>query len=173
MAWFDLSIYTFMKTKPDHYLVDGYPHPVQDHVLRIAKRGYHEKNEFSADIGATHELLAANGVSHENINFIAPSAAAIANLKEIDLVVSLTSWFWHYPRQKYWEAVASVLHGESHLYVDVARGRPADLAFRKNQFVSVETVKEFENGNRLRVLASQLTWLGQNQKRSFIRPLFD
>ncbi len=173
MAWFDLSIYMFMKTKPDLFLVDGYPHPVQDDVLRIAERGYHENYEFSADIGATHELLAANGVSHENINFIAPSPAAIANLKEIDLVVSLTSWFWHYPGQKYWKAVASVLHGESRLYVDVARGRPADLAFLKNHFVSVETVNEFENGNRLRVLASQPTWLGKNQKRSFIRQLFD
>ena len=93
MAWFDLSIYKYMKAKPDVYLVDGYPHSVQDDVLRIARGGNHDDYEFSADIGSTYELLPASGVSHEKINFIAPSPTAIANIKEIDLVVSLTSWF--------------------------------------------------------------------------------
>jgi hypothetical protein len=156
MAWADLSLYKALEVKPMLYLLDGSPAAVDDDELRVAKAGYLEDYEFSSDILATSQVLTGNGVKQEHINFVAPASEGIANLRSIDLVISLTSWFWHYPRQKYWDAVESVLHAESILMVDIAGCRPDDMDFLKSKFREVRVEREFDDCSRLRVVARGL-----------------
>lgn len=153
VGWADLGIYTKLKHKPMLYLLDGSPERIDDDELRIAQRGYFEDYQFSFDILAAHQLLIGNNVSQEHINFLAPSSAAIENLRRIDLVISFTSWFWHYSRDKYWDAVSKILHAESILIVDVAAGRTHDMEFLTDNFHECVVIREYSDGSRLRVMA--------------------
>lgn len=152
-----LAIYHSKKSndKPDLYLLDGSPNKIHDDKLRIAKKGICKKDyEFSFDIFAAQQFLIGNGVRQENINFLAPSPRSISNLKEIDLIISFTSWFWHYPCETYWDSVIKVLHSKSALMVDIFYTYSDDyISLLRRHFIDVDVFQEFEDSTRLRVCA--------------------
>ncbi len=111
------------------YLLDGGNAVEPSDKLRVAKNLYSEQHELTFDIGTTRALQTLNGVCEQHLNFLAPNAEAIRNLKQVDMVTSFTSWGWHYPLEVYWEAVQSLFHPAFKLYIDVRA--PFDAVLRE------------------------------------------
>ena len=139
------------------YIYRSQSNKIHDDKLRIAKKGINEKDyEFSFDIFAAQQFLIGNGVRQENINFLAPCRRSISNLKKVDLIISFTSWFWHYPCETYWDSVIKVLHSKSALMVDMYHTyADKHLSLLRQHFIDVN-FQEHENSTLLRVCAKTL-----------------
>ena len=54
-------------------------------------------------------------------------------MPDIDLILSITSWGFHYPIEIYWEGVREIVHDRSVLFIDL-RKKTNGFDFLKDKF---------------------------------------
>ena len=136
LALTDLCLYTVMKKKPQLYLLDG-SFQSNDNFVHVASGAYEENYQMTFNIKATRDFLIMNGVNQDHINFIAPSSKSLNHLRDINLVISITSWGWHYPFDVYWEGVKSCIADNGKIFLDL-RKKFIDISILKKSFKEVE-----------------------------------
>lgn len=149
----DLVLYKRIKPSPDVYLLDK---DNEHQSLRSVKGGFHQRYIFTADLALTRDFFIQNGVKNDQIHFVDSSINALASLPKIDLILSITSWGFHYPIETYWEGVRKIIHEKSLLFIDLRKGQKG-FEFLKMNFDYHCIVKETDTLIRACFSDSQLT----------------
>jgi len=105
---------------------------------------FHEQGAFYNSLSAAKETLEANGIVSKNIHLIEASEDMQIPVEQVDLVISLISWGFHYPVSTYVEKVWKHLNADGTLIIDIRKGSggEAELATRfKVLSVILETTK--------------------------------
>jgi hypothetical protein len=90
-----------------------------------------------------------NGISKENIHLLEVTEEyKIDAPPEMDLVVSLISWGFHYPLSTYLDQVYNLLRTGGHLIIDL-RYREGGLEELEKRFSSVTKISEFTKSCRI------------------------
>ena len=134
----DLALYKRIKPSPDIYLLDK---DNEHQSLKSVRGGFHQRYIFTADLALTRDIFIQNGVKNDQIHFVDPSTSAIASLPKIDLILSITSWGFHYPIETYWEGVQKIIHEKSLLFIDLRKSQNG-FEFLKEKFLYHCIVKE-------------------------------
>lgn len=103
--------------------------------------GWGDTMEPFNDMSVTEEVMLLNGVQYHIVPFGAEE------LPEVDNVISLLSWCWHYPSSVYLDAVAKALRKGGSLIVDVRRG----MKFKDDRFTQKGVVQSVSSGKGKRV----------------------
>jgi SAM-dependent methyltransferase len=112
---------------------------------------YRSKGAFYNSLPATGNLLNLNGVPKENLYLLEATEDNRINMtQQVDLVISLISWGFHYPVHTYLERVYKLLHEKGRLIIDLRRNQEG-LKELELKFSSVTLIKESKTA--LRVLA--------------------
>ena len=69
------------------------------------------------------QALCLAGISESNIYLIDADPAKIADLRPVDLILSLHSWGFHYPISVYLDSVIKVLAPNGKIIIDIRRGK--------------------------------------------------
>jgi SAM-dependent methyltransferase len=69
------------------------------------------------------DCISASKLNRHNFNFIGPNN----QWPETDLIVSLWSWCWHYPKETYWDKAMTSLRTGGHLVLDVLYKKDIDI----------------------------------------------
>jgi len=116
----DLVLYKRIKPSPDVYLLDK---ANECKSLRPVSGGYHHRYIFTADLDLSRNIFEQNGARKEQVHFVEPDNDSIASLPKIDLILSFTSWGFHYPIETYWEGVQKILHEKSVIFIDLRKNQ--------------------------------------------------
>jgi hypothetical protein len=106
--------------------------------------GWHDEGGFYScnKLSATKELLSDHGIKEENIFLIEGNdQKSLEGLHDIDLVVSFSSWGFHYPVHTYLNKVYEVMSKNAVLIIDVRKGT-GGIELLKTKFNSIEMIKE-------------------------------
>ncbi len=141
----DLVLYKKMKSMPSIYLLDK---KNEHSPLSPVKGGFKDRYIFTADFDLTRQIFKSNGVDDDKLIFVDPSNSAISKLPKIDLVLSLTSWGFHYPIETYWDSVKEILHDRSVLYIDLRKNK-GGFDFLKENFKYYSVVKSTASYDRV------------------------
>lgn len=136
----DLVLYKRLNPSPDVYLLDKNN---EYRPLSPVPGGFHQRFIFTADLELTHEIYSQNGVRMEQLHFVNPDNSAVASLPKLDLILSITSWGFHYPIETYWEGVQRIIHDKSVLFIDL-RKKTNGFDFLKDRFVHSRVIDEKE-----------------------------
>jgi SAM-dependent methyltransferase len=104
-----------------------YRHEVELHLLDADcfsdKRsyGYKEESEYYCDLNKTRNFLLANRVPWTNI-YITNILQELFPSGPFDLIMSFSSWGFHYPISRYLDDVRRVSHPQTRLVLDLRRG---------------------------------------------------
>jgi len=126
----DLVLYRRINPSPDVYLLDKNN---EHKSLSPVRGGYNQRFIFTADLDLTRDIFAQNGTATEQVHYIDTENNAIASLPKIDLILSITSWGFHYPIETYWEGVREIVHDKSVLFIDL-RKETSGFDFLKDRF---------------------------------------
>lgn len=137
----DIVLYKRIKPYPDIYLLDK---DNENQSLNSVRGGFHQRYIFTADLALTRDIFIQNGAKNDQIHFVDPSINGIASLPKIDLILSITSWGFHYPIETYWEGVQKVIHERSLLFIDLRKSQNG-FEFLKEKFSYHCIVKETES----------------------------
>ncbi|XWV24938.1 hypothetical protein QJ856_gp0843 [Tupanvirus deep ocean] len=110
---YDLALHDFYKTNIKFYLLDKTTTPEEEKKVFY---GHREVAAFYNNLDYTEEFLSINGINKENINCITveddieiTKNFLKQNLSNIDLVISIISWGFHYPIKTYLDTVHDIL----------------------------------------------------------------
>lgn len=137
----DLVLYKRIHPAPDVYLLDK---DNEHGSFSSVSGGFHQRYVFTADLGVTRAIFLENGAQEEHVHFVEPDANAVGALQNIDLILSLTSWGFHYPIETYWEGVEKIMHEESVLFIDLRKSQNG-FEFLKNKFDYHHIAKETDS----------------------------
>ena len=166
-----LYMYHALDPKPSLFLVDGVCEKSYDEIGEYMAAFNPDADEFVSDIRVTYEFLRRNGVDPSHINLIGPDLRCVSHLRDIDMVISNGSWFYHYPKEVYWDGIKEAMHQHSMLRVDIRVKRVADsditdnsayIDFLREQFREVEILRHYHTrGTPLRaeVFARDPKWI--------------
>ncbi len=140
VAGIDVYIYRhYVRQSIDFYLLDR---------SQIDKRVYYlhtARGSFYNSLDVAHDLLTENGIPPDQIHLLeATDTYAINVYTDIDLVVSLLSWGFHYPVQTYVDRVRNILSDDGVVILDVRKGTDGIQALQQrfsDLIVIRETVK--------------------------------
>ena len=116
----DLVLYKRIHPAPDVYLVDK---DAEHASLSSVGGGFHKSYTFTADLDLTRTIFLQNGTKEKHVHFVEPDTKAVGALPNIDLILSITSWGFHYPIETYWEGVQKIMHEKSVLLIDVRKSQ--------------------------------------------------
>lgn len=84
--------------------------------------GFKKKAEFYNSLEIAEEILYSNGMEREKIHLLEVPDDYKINVKpDVDLIMSLLSWGFHYPVSKYIDQVYDILRHGGHLILDVRK----------------------------------------------------
>ena len=132
----DVCTYRHYEPKSiDLYMLD------KTHIERNVFYGFNEKAAVYNSLLVAKELLISNGVPERRINLIeATDNNDIAIDKQVDLVISLLSWGFHYPIGLYLDSVQRILRKNGKLVVDIRKNTDGmdllEKAFGNTQVIS-------------------------------------
>jgi hypothetical protein len=111
--------------------------------------GFKEKGAFYNNLDISEKFLRINGITN-NINLYTPESD-FSNLKNVDLIISLISWGFHYPVDSYIDLVSSITRSSSSIIIDVRKSHIDDSInkFKEIDFELSEEIFEFEKCKRL------------------------
>ena len=90
-----------------------------------------------------------NGISGEKIHLLEVNEKYVIKApREMDLVVSLISWGFHYPLSTYLDQVYGLLKTRGHLIIDLRHGHDV-LEELKSKFSSVTKISKSKNSCRV------------------------
>jgi SAM-dependent methyltransferase len=128
---------------PHLYLVD------RTETARTVWYGFEEKGAFYNSFEATRRLLVKNGVPESALRFREVGEDGQLDVpEEVDLVVSLISWGFHYPVEAYADQVVALLRPGGRVILDVRKGTDgrAELEAR---FPRVSVISETRKKERV------------------------
>lgn len=136
----DIVLYKRINPSPEVYLLDK----TNEHEpLSPVPGGFHQRFTFTAELKLTRDIFEQNGVKMEQLHFVDPDNNALAALPKIDLIISITSWGFHYPIDTYWEGVQKIIHDKSVLFLDL-RKKTKGFEFLKDKFSHNRIINETE-----------------------------
>ena len=164
-----LGLYQKLAVKPFMFLVDSVSNKHYDDYTDYMDAFRQDGTDFVTDLRVTHSMFMRHGVSPDHVRLIQPDQQHVGTLRNIDLVISYGSWFYHYGPEVYWNAVEKVMHPDSMLRVEIRWGEqssanPEFLDFLHEKFVDVQIVRERKTWKRpkkryLEVFARTPKWL--------------
>jgi SAM-dependent methyltransferase len=92
--------------------------------------GQHAEHIYYNSQEAARQLLSWNGVDLERVHMIDATDDYAVPVKEVDLVLSIFSWGWHYPVGTYAEAVGEATKAGGTLIMDVRNWEGKDVLKR-------------------------------------------
>jgi SAM-dependent methyltransferase len=111
---YDLALQDFYKTNIKYYLLDKTTTPSEEKNVYY---GHREKGAFYNNMDYTKDFLVTNGISENNIECImvndnndVTNNYLREKLSNIDLVISIISWGFHYPIKTYLDTVHQILN---------------------------------------------------------------
>ena len=85
--------------------------------------GYDDTHDFYNDMELAKQALCLAGILESNIYLIDADPIKIAELKTVDLILSLHSWGFHYPISVYLDPVNKILSPNGKIIIDIRRGK--------------------------------------------------
>lgn len=85
---------------------------IEETFVQIDENGNYP---FYNNWNIVEDCIASSKLNRQNFNFIGPDD----HWNETDLIISLWSWCWHYPKETYWNKAMSSLRPGGHLVLDV------------------------------------------------------
>lgn len=126
----DLVLYKMRNGEIDCYLLDK---TNRDIGLRSVGGGFHKEYIFTADLELSKEIFITNGAKPDKVHLVSPDNEDIGKLENIDLIISLTSWGFHYPIQTYWAGVSQCMSESGVLLLDI-RNKTGAFDFLAREF---------------------------------------
>ncbi len=141
----DALLFEHYKRDPslDFFLLD------KSDMSRKVFYGFKDKGAFYNSLDVAQRLLADNGIGRKKIHPREVGADGQVEMPDdLDLVVSLISWGYHYPLSTYLQRVHGSLRAGGHLILDLRRGveEPEQL---EPLFSKVDVVVQTETKNRV------------------------
>ena len=136
----DVLLYRHFRGRDDVqiYLLD------KSRVESRVSYGFHREEIFYGSLDVTRSVLTENGIPTENIHLReATEDHRIDVPGELDLVLSLASWGFHYPVSVYLDRVYSLLRPGGRAIVDIRRGSGGERELRQ-KFLEVRLISEAE-----------------------------
>jgi SAM-dependent methyltransferase len=134
----DLLLYQFYTNElwePDLYLLDSYEE--SEHV----SYGYHNRFSVYNDLMITKKFLMGNGILEHRIHLIAANDDYMINSSDqVEMVISLGSWGYHYPLQLYLNEVLRLLVPGG-VVITTLRGNTNGAQTLENHFCDVRIIK--------------------------------
>jgi SAM-dependent methyltransferase len=124
----------------DIYINEHYaPQNIEYYLLdksKIEEKVYYmfeEKGAFYNSLDITKATLVANGINENNIHLIEATENNDIDIKQnVDIVLSLLSWGFHYPVNTYLDKVYALLNRKGVLILDIRKGTDGlDLITKK------------------------------------------
>lgn len=104
--------------------------------------GFEKLGSFYNSLLVAREVLCLNGISADNIVLLEVNEAyEITIINEIDLIVSLLSWGYHYPVAVYLDSVYSLISNRGCVILDIRKNSDG-LQRLKDRFHDVEVIQE-------------------------------
>ena len=117
---------------------------VEDNVFYLFK----PKGAFYNSLELAGDVLKANGIPQENIHLVEANDKNEMNIKQnVDLIISLISWGFHYPISTYLERAYELLNAEGRLIIDVRKNTDGEEALVR-LFGNVEVIDETDTRKR-------------------------
>lgn len=111
--------------------------------------GFHERGEFYNSLAAAKKTLLLNGVHDEQINLVEVNETNDINIEgQVDLVISLRSWGFHYPVPVYLDRVHELLSKDGILILDVRKNTDG-LNILKSKFTSCKIIPDSRDHNHI------------------------
>jgi len=111
--------------------------------------GFKQKGAFYNSLPVAKDLLCLNGAPESNIELLEATDTNDINLTaQLDLVISLVSWGFHYPVPTYLETVYELLSEGGKLIIDV-RKETGGLELLKDRFGNYQIIADFEKYSRI------------------------
>ena len=129
-----------MGSAPRVYLLD------KTEITHRMTYGFSARQRFYASLNESRKLLIENGIPADRIHFVEPER--LDWIGDIDLVLSLSSWGFHYPLATYLDYVRALLLGGGVGVTDV-RGEKESVETLKAAFSRVDVIQRL--GIRTRV----------------------
>jgi SAM-dependent methyltransferase len=131
--------------QPVFYLLD------KTEIERSVYYGLRSRGAFYNSLDVAKEMLVSNGVSEKCVQLIEATATNEIDIdREVDLVISLISWGFHYPVEAYLERVYDILAEGGSIIMDVRKGADG-LGMLENALSKVNVIAD--HGKFQRVLA--------------------
>lgn len=142
----DVCIYRHYEPKGiDLYMLD------KTHIERNVAYGFKQKASIYNSLLVAKELLTSNGVPERRINLIeATDSNDIAIDKQVDLVISLLSWGFHYPIGLYLDSVQGILRKNGKIIVDI-RKNTGGMNLLEKAFGNTQVISESQKSSRVLV----------------------
>lgn len=132
---------------PEFYLLD------KTHIENRVFYGFKPAGSFYNSLQVAKDLLAANQIDPSRVHTIeATPQNEIPVDTNVDLIISLISWGYHYPVQTYLENAYNLLAEKGTLIIDVRKNTPG-LEQLKNKFKNLEII--IDHKKYVRVLAQK------------------
>jgi SAM-dependent methyltransferase len=110
---------------------------------------FERRGSFYSSLQVARDLLIANHVSSDHIHLEeATEDGRIQAEQDLDLVISLISWGFHYPVETYLERVYTLLRTGGRLILDVRKDTDGEERIRR-RFSQVERIQETKRSYRL------------------------
>jgi SAM-dependent methyltransferase len=137
IAGIDILLYRHYgcSSKLDFFLLDK---------TEINKNVYYNLEKeatFYNSLQAAKLMLWSNGIDEKNIHLMSVTPDYQINVSNIDLVISLISWGFHYPISVYLNKVYDLLNWGGQLILDVRKGSNGEDELRQ-KFKKVELIVE-------------------------------
>ncbi len=134
----------------DPFIAQHYREPVDFYLLdrtatdRRIVYEFRPRAAFYNSLQAAQRLLVLNGIPVERIHLLqADERNSVPVDREIDLVLSLLAWGFHFPVGTYLDRVHDLLSARGALILDVSR-QSKGIEELKDKFASVEVILERE-----------------------------
>lgn len=127
----------------DFYLLDK--SKIEDDVFYL----FNQTGAFYNSLELARDVLEDNNIRPDHIHLIEANDKNEINVEgQIDLIISLISWGFHYPVSIYLDRAYDVLSEHGTMLIDVRKDTDG-LALLKDKFNSVEIIEETQTRNRV------------------------
>jgi len=103
---------------------------------------YRQKGAFYNSLAVARQMLMDNGIDADRIRLVEVHEGTNPEIRDnVDLIISLLSWGFHYPLEIYLDMVVEKLSKNGTLILDIRRQKDG-LALLQKRFGSVEVIQE-------------------------------
>lgn len=138
LGYIDIIFYHNLKLKPHLYLFDA------ESTFEYNKGDSKKNKKFYNSLRLTRDFLLLNDVGADKVNLLNAEVSDELNkinTNSLDIIISLFSWFWHYPNLDYLKQSHRMISNEGHLIFNFK----CRNAFEENDKVQVikDSVSDF------------------------------